>query len=92
MSFTFDDGHTPVVDKVSFVVKPGSRVAIVGGSGAGKTTIAKLILGLHTPTGGAITVDGVDAISERCRWQNNLAFVPQVPAGATGVAFKHAHS
>ena len=77
VSFTFDDGHTPVVDKVSFVVKPGSRVAIVGGSGAGKTTIAKLILGLHTPTGGAITVDGVDAISERCRWQNNLAFVPQ---------------
>jgi ABC-type multidrug transport system fused ATPase/permease subunit len=77
VSFMFDDGHEPVLDDVSFAVSPGSRVAIVGGSGAGKTTVAKLLMGLHTPSSGRITVDGVDIGSERCRWQNNLAFVPQ---------------
>lgn len=77
VTFVFDDGHEPVLDDVSFVVAPGSRVAIVGGSGAGKTTVAKLIMGLHTPTGGRVTVDGVDIVADRCRWQNNLAFVPQ---------------
>jgi ATP-binding cassette subfamily B protein len=48
------------LENLSFEVKPGQTVAIVGRSGSGKTTIAKLILGLYPPTGGKIWIDGYD--------------------------------
>ncbi|MER6915114.1 ABC transporter ATP-binding protein [Streptomyces sp. NPDC000594] len=56
-------GH-PVLSEVDLVLRPGERVALVGASGAGKTTLAKLIAGIHVPTAGTITVGGVplDAI------------------------------
>ncbi|MFZ9634861.1 MAG: type I secretion system permease/ATPase, partial [Alphaproteobacteria bacterium] len=48
------------LEGVSFRIQPGERVAILGRVGSGKTTIAKLVLGLHRPTEGAVLVDGVD--------------------------------
>jgi ATP-binding cassette subfamily C protein len=47
------------VSDVSFRIEPGSTVALVGASGAGKTTVATLLAGLREPTSGAVTVDGV---------------------------------
>ncbi|GAA3857005.1 ABC transporter ATP-binding protein [Saccharothrix violaceirubra] len=52
------DGH-PVLRDVDLELAPGERVALVGASGAGKTTLAKLIAGVHRPTTGAITLGGV---------------------------------
>src|SRR6185295_15955216 len=47
-----------VVEDVSFTLEPGMRVALVGGSGAGKTTLMHLLLGFYTPQRGEIRIDG----------------------------------
>ena len=49
-----------VLENLSFEVKAGQKVALVGRSGSGKTTISKLILGLYPPTDGKVLVDGID--------------------------------
>jgi len=54
------DGRTPVLDGVSFRVAAGERVALVGPSGAGKTTLTDLVAGLYRPQRGAILIDGID--------------------------------
>lgn len=59
VGFAYDGGQ-PVLSDVSFRAKPGQRIALVGGSGAGKSTIASLILRLYDPTSGTIRLDGVD--------------------------------
>ncbi|QUQ66330.1 ABC transporter ATP-binding protein [Kutzneria sp. CA-103260] len=56
--FSYVDGH-PVLRDVDLAVAPGERVALVGASGAGKTTLAKLIAGIHRPSAGSITLGGV---------------------------------
>ncbi|MFE6819945.1 ABC transporter ATP-binding protein [Streptomyces sp. NPDC057677] len=50
----------PVLHEVDLRVRSGERVALVGASGAGKTTLAKLIAGVHSPTGGSIALGGTD--------------------------------
>ncbi|QNI08007.1 ABC transporter ATP-binding protein [Mycobacterium kubicae] len=65
-SIEFDDvtfsyaGNTPVLDGVSFTLRPGGATAIVGPSGSGKSTILALIAGLHQPTSGRVLIDGID--------------------------------
>lgn len=54
------DGREKVLDGISFHVAPGERVALVGPSGAGKTTFTDLLAGLYRPQGGRIRIDGVD--------------------------------
>ncbi len=53
-------GSGPVLHDVSFTVEPGSLVALVGPSGAGKTTITSLVARLYDPTGGAVRINGLD--------------------------------
>lgn len=57
VSFGYGDGK-PVLRNVSFSIPPGQRVALVGASGAGKSTIASLLLRLYDPQEGAISIDG----------------------------------
>lgn len=57
VSFSYD--KDPVLKNLSLEVKRGQNVAIVGGSGSGKTTIAHLLVRLYEPTGGKITIDSV---------------------------------
>ncbi|MDJ0734767.1 MAG: peptidase domain-containing ABC transporter [Nostocaceae cyanobacterium] len=52
-----------ILENLSFEVKPGQMVALVGRSGSGKTTISKLVLGLYPPTDGSISIDGHDITS-----------------------------
>jgi len=56
----FDYGNGPVLYDVSLAAAPGEVIALVGPSGAGKTTIANLLLRFADPTGGAVRVDGTD--------------------------------
>ncbi len=52
-----------ILENLSFEVKPGQMVALVGRSGSGKTTISKLVLGLYPPTDGKVLIDGHDITS-----------------------------
>jgi len=58
--FTYPGRHRPALDRVSFEVPAGATVALVGPSGAGKTTIANLLLRFWDPDAGAIRLDGLD--------------------------------
>lgn len=61
VSFGYPNAEESALTKVSFKIKAGERVALLGRMGSGKTTIHKLILGLYQPTEGAILIDGIDA-------------------------------
>lgn len=60
LSHAYGSG-APVLHEVDLRVRSGERVALVGASGAGKTTLAKLVAGVHAPTGGSVRLGGVDA-------------------------------
>ncbi|UJC76849.1 ABC transporter ATP-binding protein [Rhodococcus erythropolis] len=65
VSYSYDQS-TPVIDSISISIAPGERIAVVGSSGAGKTTLAKLIAGIIPVGNGRITVDGtpIDDLSD----------------------------
>jgi ATP-binding cassette subfamily B protein len=77
VSFSYEPG-TVVLDDVSVVVGAGERVAIVGETGSGKSTIAKLIMRFYDPESGVVAIDGNDLrdITERSR-TDALALIPQ---------------
>ncbi len=58
ISFAYGDGPT-VLDDISFRIAPGEKLAVVGASGGGKTTLVQVLLGLYPPRGGHILFDGV---------------------------------
>ncbi len=73
-------GRPAVLRDVSFTVQPGQVVALVGPSGAGKTTTLSLLLRLYEIDGGAIRVDGIDIRSVRVQsLREQMALVPQEP-------------
>jgi ATP-binding cassette subfamily B protein/subfamily B ATP-binding cassette protein MsbA len=59
VSFGYDAGR-PVLQDVSFRIRPGERVALIGPSGAGKSTLLSLLLRLYEPWSGRILIDGID--------------------------------
>ncbi|HEX4247224.1 MAG TPA: ABC transporter transmembrane domain-containing protein [Pseudonocardia sp.] len=60
VGYRYPDGGRPALAEVSFSAKPGETIAVVGASGAGKTTLMHVLLRLHDPHAGAVTLDGVD--------------------------------
>ena len=77
VSFAYD-ARQPVLTDVSFEVTPGELVAIVGPTGAGKTTVMNLLHRFYDPTEGCITVDGIDLRQVTLEsWYRQLALVPQ---------------
>jgi NHLM bacteriocin system ABC transporter ATP-binding protein len=63
LTFGYDNAMVPLIDNLSFVVRPGEHLAIVGGSGSGKSTILRLVLGFETPTTGSLAYDGQELAS-----------------------------
>jgi ATP-binding cassette subfamily B protein len=60
VNFQYPEGTRKVLEDVSLTIRPGEVVALVGENGSGKTTLIKLLCRLYDPTGGAITIDGID--------------------------------
>jgi ATP-binding cassette subfamily C protein CydD len=80
VSFMYPSRPGLVLDGLELEVRPGETVALVGESGAGKSTVAALLLRLAEPTEGRVTVGGIDlAQCDTNAWRRHLAWVPQHP-------------
>jgi ATP-binding cassette subfamily B protein len=80
VEFTYPGAESPVLTGISFGAEPGETVAIVGSTGAGKTTLVSLIPRLFDVTGGAVSVGGTDVreADVDALWQS-IGLVPQRP-------------
>ncbi|MCK5285464.1 MAG: type I secretion system permease/ATPase [Alphaproteobacteria bacterium] len=58
--FHYPQQTVPALDKISFVVKPGEHIGVIGAVGSGKTTIERLLLNLYEPESGSVQIDGAD--------------------------------
>ena len=77
IDFIYENVSAYALKKISFSIRRGESIGIVGPSGSGKSTIVDLILGLLAPTDGQVLVDGVN-IQENLRgWQSQIGYVPQ---------------
>ena len=78
LSFRFADDGRELFSGLTLSIRKGERVGIRGASGAGKTTLFNLLLGLYEPTAGEITVDGIPLTpGNRRAWQNRIGYVSQ---------------
>ncbi|MDR3086927.1 MAG: ATP-binding cassette domain-containing protein, partial [Azoarcus sp.] len=78
--FNYPGQEIACLNSVSFRIKAGERVAIIGRVGSGKTTLEKLILGLYRPTSGAVLIDGIDARQlDPAELRRHIGYVPQDP-------------
>lgn len=80
LSFSYPSRPGMVLDRANLELEPGETVALVGASGAGKSTMGALLLGLIAPTAGRISVGGVDLATCRVeQWRSYVGWVPQHP-------------
>ena len=78
--FAYQGSGESVLHNVNFTLKKGSITALMGRSGAGKTTIADLLMGFLEPTSGEILIDGIKLSDENLPgWRHNLGYIPQEP-------------
>jgi len=77
VTFTYPGKMLPVIKNASFSIRPGSIVALVGPSGAGKTTLVDLILGVLRPDEGDVKISGQSPSAAIESWPGALAYVPQ---------------
>ncbi|MDZ4306156.1 MAG: type I secretion system permease/ATPase, partial [Pseudomonas sp.] len=78
LNFKYPNQQNMALKNINLVIKPGEKIGIIGRSGSGKSSLAKLIVGLYQPDSGALLVDGVDIrqidVSEL---RHNVGYVPQ---------------
>ena len=80
VTFKYPDGEEYVLEHFNLKVKKGTTVAIVGETGAGKSTLVNLVCRFFDPTEGAVLIDGRDARERSVQWlHSNIGYVLQVP-------------
>jgi ATP-binding cassette subfamily B protein/ATP-binding cassette subfamily C protein LapB len=80
VTFTYPGSSVPSIENISFTVKPGEKVGIIGQTGAGKSTIQKLLCGLVMPDSGKIFLDSSDISTiHPVELRQNIALMPQEP-------------
>ena len=78
VNFSYDDSEYSALNNISFSIKPGEKVAIIGRIGSGKSTISKLLLHLYQPKSGSILLDGIDiAQIDPADLRRNIGYVSQ---------------
>jgi len=78
VSFAYPGSEVPSLVDVSFKIKQGEKVAILGRVGSGKTTLQKLAMGLFQPTDGAVLVDGIDLRQlDPAEFRKQVGYMPQ---------------
>ncbi|MCY1498162.1 Toxin RTX-I translocation ATP-binding protein [compost metagenome] len=78
VNFTYPHQQAPALSEVNLIIRPGEKIGIIGRSGSGKSSLAKLIVGLYQADSGSLLVDGTDIrqldVSEL---RHNIGYVPQ---------------
>lgn len=77
ISYKYPSGEDFVLRNVNIEIPKNKSVALIGPSGAGKTTLADLILGALEPTEGTVYIDETDAFAHLWAWQKNVGYIPQ---------------
>jgi ATP-binding cassette, subfamily B, bacterial PglK len=77
ISFRYPNQNNYSVKDASLTIPIGQSVAFIGESGAGKTTIVDIILGLFTPEKGQVLVDGINLEEQKTIWQKKIGYIPQ---------------
>ena len=90
VTFAYEDDQTSVLDGVSLRIPAGGSVAFIGKSGAGKTTVMNLILGLYSRKSGEILIDGVDIDAlDKNSYRRHVAVVPQYTVLFSGTLWEN---
>jgi ABC-type multidrug transport system fused ATPase/permease subunit len=84
VSLTFSDASTHVLQDISLEVNPGKSLALVGSTGAGKSTLADVALGVLAPDSGTVLVGGLPPREAIDMWPGAIAYVPQTVALISG--------
>lgn len=77
LSYHYPGSDEQALNEITLTIAKGEAVAFVGSSGAGKTTLVDIILGLFEPDEGEIYVDGVNVRGNLSAWQRNVGYIPQ---------------
>jgi ABC-type multidrug transport system fused ATPase/permease subunit len=77
LSFQFSDSNRETISNINLVINQGEFIAITGPSGAGKTTLVDLILGLIDPTSGSVSISGVSPKTAFRLFEKRISYVPQ---------------
>lgn len=77
ISFRYPNQKEYAIKDVSLTIPIGQSVAFIGESGAGKTTIVDIILGLFKPEKGAVLADGINIRNQKKTWQQKIGYIPQ---------------
>lgn len=77
ISYTYDDADKEVLSNIELTIHKGETIALIGSSGAGKTTLADVFLGLLIPQKGYILVDGKNIYDHMNSWHHMLGYIPQ---------------
>lgn len=78
ITYAYPNTDTNVLEDANCVIPKGKTVAFIGSSGAGKTTMADIILGLLVPQRGKILVDDIDVFKNLTMWHHQIGYIPQV--------------
>ena len=81
---TYPDAIEPALRDISFTVQPGASLAFVGSTGAGKSSLADVLLGVHAPEKGSARIGGREPRAAIDRWPGAIAYVPQAVALVEG--------
>ncbi|MFA7323432.1 MAG: ABC transporter ATP-binding protein [Candidatus Nanopelagicales bacterium] len=84
VSITYPTAVQPALLDITFEIAAGSRIAIVGTTGAGKSTLADVVLGVVTPDAGRVLISGLPVSEAISRWPGAIAYVPQNVAMING--------